>query len=292
MYDLLSWTTIKYLGQKKYHELIQMLYNGSLLLLQCEQYTSGADLGILLIDVFKKAEIKPTHSYFQKMIDLFTLMNPVCPERETFVQNALRWSMTGSTYKTGHPDFHRKLAQVYWQEKNYPLARQHYLYTKDGFGCASMLIELHQKHGYSNEIDFFITQTVLQYLCLQNAEAAEEAFTSFINQHPKIAKQPPFILPLLNFSFFLLKTIQFGKISMFTILCDQYFTSLSRDPCFLQYLEKIGQIFFDVQPSQIYSRRGLFSSFLQSFFNDINEEENSDDQQRINTKSIISAEVD
>lgn len=79
---------------------------------------------------------------------------------------------------------------------------------------------------------------------------------------------------------------------MFTILCDQYLTSLSKDPCFLQYLEKIGQLFFNVQPSEIYGRRGLFSSFLQSFFNDFDEDESSDDTKHVTSKSIISAEVD
>ena len=51
---------------------------------------------------------------------------------------------------------------LYFSEKNYTLARQHFLYTNDGSGCASMLIELHEHQGYSNEIDLFITQTVLQ----------------------------------------------------------------------------------------------------------------------------------
>ncbi|KAJ8683641.1 hypothetical protein QAD02_019433 [Eretmocerus hayati] len=267
----------RYLGQKRYSDLIQLLYSGSLLLLQHEQFTSGADLGILLIDVFKKSEVEPSQAHFQKIVDLFALMNPTSPERETFVQNAVRWSMTGNNYKAGHPNLHQKLAQVYWQEKNYALARQHYLYTKDGAGCASMLVELHQQHGYSNEIDLFITRTVLQYLCLQNKTTADEAFKSYVNQHPRIKNGPPFVEPLLNFVHFLLKSIETGKLSTFTILCEQYLTSLRKDSCFLQYLEKIGEIFFNAKPTHN-SSRGLLSSFLQSFFNGMDDDDLNDDQ--------------
>lgn len=81
------------------------------------------------------------------------------------------------------------------------------MYSKDGSGCAAMLVELHQLRGYSNEIDLFIAQTVLQYLCLQKKVTAREAFDSYTLRHPKIKSGPPYYLPLLNFLFFLLKTI-------------------------------------------------------------------------------------
>lgn len=281
----------RYLGQKKYLELIQLLYSGSLLLLQRDQYTSGADLGILLIDVLKKSEIEPSQIYFQKVIDLFSLMSPTSPERETFVQNAVRWSMTGSIFKTGHPNFHQKLAQVYWHEKNYASARQHFLYTQDGSGCASMLIELQQQQGYSSEMDLFITQTVLQYLCLKNKSTANEAFKSFVSNHPRIKGGPPFFFPLLNFSFFLLKTIESGQVSIFTILCEQYFSSLTKDPCFLQYIDKIGQLFFNIQPRQN-SNRGLLNSFLQSFFDGLEDEDNNDECTSVPAISFLIPEVD
>ena len=46
-----------------------------------------------------------------------------------------------------------------------------------------------------------------RYLCLQNKATAQEAFDSYTSRHPKIKSGPPYILPLLNFLFFLLKTI-------------------------------------------------------------------------------------
>jgi len=43
------------------------------------------------------------------------------------------------------------------------MARQHFIRSRDGSGCAAMLVELHEQRGYVNEIDLFIAQAVLQY---------------------------------------------------------------------------------------------------------------------------------
>lgn len=45
-------------------------------------------------------------------------MSPLSPERDVFVQSALRWSIKGTEYKTGHPDLHQKIAQVFWRGKS------------------------------------------------------------------------------------------------------------------------------------------------------------------------------
>lgn len=78
------------------------------------QFISGTDIGILLIDVLKKSDCKPIE-FFEKLINLFRLMNPTSPERETFVIKAVKWSSVKSAYKNGHPDLHKQLAQVYWK---------------------------------------------------------------------------------------------------------------------------------------------------------------------------------
>lgn len=49
-----------------------------------------------------------------------------------------------------------------------------------------------------------------RYLCLQKKVAASEVFETYTKRHPSITKQrgPPFILPLLNFLWLLLSTIE------------------------------------------------------------------------------------
>ncbi len=47
-------------------------------------------------------------------------------------------------------------------EKNYQMARYHFIHSSDGEGCALFLIEYHIVSGYPSEVDLFIAQAVLQ----------------------------------------------------------------------------------------------------------------------------------
>lgn len=39
-------------------------------------------------------------------------------ERDIFLTNAMQWSCTGSTeYKTGHPNLHKRMAEIFWRRK-------------------------------------------------------------------------------------------------------------------------------------------------------------------------------
>lgn len=61
----------------------------------------------------------------------------------------------------------------------------------------------------------------------------------------------------------------------FAVLCEQYELSIKRDPCYVQYLDKIGQIFFGLKPQQ-QQTGGLFGRFLDNFlsgFDDDSDEE-------------------
>lgn len=95
----------RFLSQKKYTELLNLLYKGSTLLLQRDQQGSGADLAILLIDVLTKSETKPCEEWIDKIAKLFEIMNASIPERETYLSNAVKWSMDNN--KKGHPMLHK-----------------------------------------------------------------------------------------------------------------------------------------------------------------------------------------
>ncbi|PSN29474.1 Golgi to ER traffic protein 4 [Blattella germanica] len=195
---------IMYLGQKKYGELLELLYDGAILLLRHDQQTSGADLAILLVDVLIKSDATTTEEQFNNLSRLFAMISADVPERETFLANALQWSIKGSQeYKSGHPHLHQSIAQIFW---------------KDVFDC-------------------------------------------YTTQHPNIKKTgPPYILPLLNFIWFLLKVVESGKLAAFTVLCQQYQPSIERDPSYVEYLDKIAQIFFGVPPPRPRSH-GLFGMY-------------------------------
>ncbi|KAB0793411.1 hypothetical protein PPYR_13031 [Photinus pyralis] len=265
----------RYLAQKKYEELLDMLFKGALLFLERDQQISGADLAILLVEVLVKSDSTNYTEWTPKLCKIFAKISTTYPERDTFIASAIRWSAKGGKTQ-GHPFLHQGIAQVYWNEKNYINARHHYIYSKDGLGCAKLLIEFQVTQGFSYEEDLFITQAVLQYLCLQNKVTASQTFNNYTKEHPRIRKsRPPYLLPLLNFIWFLLQAVESQKLSTFTVLCEQYEPSIKRDPCYMQYLDKIGQIFFGLKPPP-QQRRGFFGNFLHSFLSGLDDDSDDD----------------
>lgn len=79
------------------------------------QQASGCDLAIMLVDVLGQSNTPATDAYFSKLSQLFSMINADVVERDTFLVNALQWSIKGSqTEKTGHPQLHQRIAQAYW----------------------------------------------------------------------------------------------------------------------------------------------------------------------------------
>ncbi|KAB7505614.1 Golgi to ER traffic protein 4-like protein [Armadillidium nasatum] len=233
----------RYLGQKKYQEVLQLLYEGASLLLAHDQQTSGADLALLMLDVLEKSNSVPNEENISKIAKLFELLSCSTPERHQYLVKAVKWS-AGELFNLGHPKLHENLARILWKEKNYACARYHYIRSCDGSGCATMLVELHLLRGYPSEVDLFLAQAVFQYLCLQKKVEASDAFQTYTAKHPTIKDQrgPPFLLPLLNFLWLLLSAVESGKVTQFTILCEQYRPTLKRDPMYVEYLDKIGNL--------------------------------------------------
>lgn len=82
-----------------------------------------------------KSNTMAGEAHFATLAKLFQMISSEIPERETFLANALRWSVSGTdVQKSGHPQLHQLIAQIFWKEKNYVLARYHYLHSTDGQG--------------------------------------------------------------------------------------------------------------------------------------------------------------
>lgn len=66
------------------------------------------------------------------------------------------------------------------------------------------------------------------------------------------------------------------KLQTFAVLCEQYEPSIKRDPNYIGYLDKIGQIFFGLNPPQQQKAGGIFGNILESFLAGLGDE--SDDE--------------
>ncbi|KAM5153097.1 Golgi to ER traffic protein 4 homolog [Mantella aurantiaca] len=253
----------RYMSQNKHTEARELMYSGALLFFSHGQQNSAADLSMLVLESLEKSEAKVTEDLLENLAKLFSLMDQNSPERVAFVSRALKWSSGGSG-KLGHPKLHQLLAITLWKEQNYYESRYHFLHSSDGEGCANMLVEYSSTRGYRSEVDMFVVQAVLQFLCLKNKTSASVVFTTYTEKHPSIEGGPPFVQPLLNFIWFLLLAVEGGKLTVFTVLCEQYQPSLKRDPMYNEYLDRIGQLFFGVPPKQSSSYGGLLGNLLNS----------------------------
>jgi len=268
----------RYVGQRKYEELEVMLYDGAILLFSHNQVESGLDLAKLYIDTLKEGDFKPEDSKFIKICRLYDEIPTDNVDRASFLSTCLGWSSysLSSGHPSGNPRLHQYIAYSLWKQGKYPESRQHFLHSCDGEGCGSMLIEFHTVKGFSSEMDLFIAQTVFQYLCLKKHLVAAVAFYAYTQGHPKIQKGPPYSNPLLNFLWFLLLAIETSSsLSAFTVLCEKYKKFIDRDPQFIEYLDKIGQLFFGVpapeRPQGMFS--GLFNSLLSAMNYDSSDDE-------------------
>uniref|UniRef100_A0A224Z4T5 Protein containing DUF410 domain n=1 Tax=Rhipicephalus zambeziensis TaxID=60191 RepID=A0A224Z4T5_9ACAR len=267
----------RYRGQKRYAELKELLYNGAVKLLRLDQCNSGADLANLLVDVLVQSDTEPCDEQIERLGRLFALLAPHSPERSAFLARALQWSAGKEQPARGHPQLHRLVALTLWKEKNYPEARHHFVHSTDGDGCAAMLIEFQTTKGYSSEIDLFIAQTVFQYLCLRNPSTASVVFLAYTRRHPSVHPGPPYYLPLLNFLWFLLLAVETRKLAVFTVLCEQYQPTISRDPTYPQYLDKIGQLFFGLPPPP--KPQGMFGNLIQTLLGGLEDDESGSSSQ-------------
>jgi golgi to ER traffic protein 4 len=229
--------------------------------------------------VLSKCELENNTSEFEKWIEiiagLIEKIEPNVVERETIIVKAVKWSSAGSVQK--NPLIHKLLARIMAKEQNYEQARYHYLLSKDGVGCARILIQLSAK-AYTSEIDLILVQVVLNLLVLKEKSTAVETFDYYTRYHPKIRTyQPPFHTPILNFAYFLLNIIDEKKLQAFSTLCDLYKTALDRDPAYKQQIEKIGISYFNAPVKKpAMQGGGLFGNFFNQLFQELEDDSDSD----------------
>lgn len=275
--------SFRYCTQKKYDKAVELLTSGAQVLLEAHQTSSGSDLALLLISIMEKESSPVSPNIIGKLAGLHRLIPEDNVDRVNYVTSALRWAEKTLSPAVASPAssssplepsasvptsyvatllLHNEFGITYWNERNYARSRYHFIRSENGIGCATMLVEFHITYGYPSEVDMFVAQAVLQYLCLRNKMTAEACFNSYTTQHPQIETGPPFIRPLLNFLWLLLIAIEGGSLAVFNVLCEKYKTSLSRDPAYIDYLTRIGQLFFHLPIPKAPTSGGLFGGLF------------------------------
>lgn len=261
----------RFLASKKTDEILKYMSEGSTFLLSNKQLESGCDLALLLVDTLSKREssVLPSESEVTTLSHLHSLMTDDTPERSKFIENVVAYLTKAEASQRQLLLFNELIAYNFWNANDYARARYHFIHSEDGYACGNLLIELHMKSGYPSEVDLFIVQAVLQYLCLGRHSVAAICFHTYTRHHPRLDPGPPFkACPLLNFAWFLLlATAERDKcqVPLYRLLLQVYRSHLARDPDYVQYLQKIGELFFHLpkakrEPSMLsglLSRLGL-----------------------------------
>ncbi len=138
-----------------------------------------------------------------------------------------------------------------WHEENYVQSRYHFLHSTDGESFARMLIECHLNYGFPSEADLFLAQNVLQFLCLRNFRTARQFHDAYLKMHPAFITADLHQFPLLNFLKFLFISIQHDQVKWFKAICEIYKPSWEVDASFGDYLERVGQYFFNLQSKKV-----------------------------------------
>lgn len=262
----------RYSKQEKFLELCDLLFDGAEKLIAAKQFQSGSDVSLLLIEVLQKCKFNEQD--FEKWIvnvgGIIDKIEANVVERESLIVKAVKWSCEGNKINPnqGHPLLHKLIANTMAKEQNYEQARYHYLLSKDGFGCAKILIQLSAKANDS-EVDMVIVQVVLNLLILKEKDTALVTFNTYTQLHPCIrTSNPPYRTPLLNFLYFLLNIIDDPKLQCFKSLCELYKTALSRDPAYEKQLQQIGVSYFGAPASRPARQNGLFGDLISQLFQD------------------------
>ena len=260
-----------------YDDSIELLYNGIVYFSSKSQLHCTFDLAKVFIETLKKSNKNTIDKELIKKVKVIHMaLRGGHEERHEFTLGVLKWSSAifveklnklKSTQGTnsnnselnlilyqktfGHVDLHGEFALNLWNEKNFVQARYHFLHSTDGVNFAKMLIECHVNYGYPSEIDLFLAQAVLQYLSLRNVDTAAQFYDTYTKNHPfnevdNNFKKSPFI----NFFNLLFISIRNNNPKMFKTLIELYKPSLNRDPSFADYLERIGQYFFNFKSNK------------------------------------------
>lgn len=79
----------RYLSQKRFDECLELLYDGAVRLLENDQFSSGADLGLLVVDTLEKTTVNDIEFWIHRLGTLLAQVPANLVERETLLVSKL-----------------------------------------------------------------------------------------------------------------------------------------------------------------------------------------------------------
>ncbi|KAI1214892.1 DUF410-domain-containing protein [Annulohypoxylon truncatum] len=269
----------RYTKASNWDAAISILYNVAQSLLKAGQGGSGGDLCVLLVDIYKQAELKPDSATKGRLLTCLRLFDSEEPTRKKYIGEMISWSSKFGEYPAGDPELHHVAGSLYAEEHEpYDAERHLLLGTKDSAEVLGRLEYEWFKEDDAHTAALYAARGVLPYLLTGNVRAANTCyrlFTSALNQDKQsqlgiqdvssasadIRIYPS--IPLLNFLGLLLLAIQRANADLYKQLHNKYATLLGEVEPWHESLEMIAEMYFGIQkPRQSNPLMDMMSGFL------------------------------
>ncbi|KAI2473709.1 DUF410-domain-containing protein [Annulohypoxylon bovei var. microspora] len=269
----------RYTKASNWDAAISILYNVAQSLLKAGQGGSGGDLCVLLVDIYKQAELKPDSVTKGRLLTCLRLFDSEEPTRKKYIGEMMTWSSKFGEYPAGDPELHHVAGSLYAEEHEPYDAEKHLLLgTKDSAEVLGRLEYEWFKEDDAHTAALYAARGVLPYLLTGNVRAANTCyrlFTSALNQDKQsqlgiqdvssasadIRIYPS--IPLLNFIGLLLLAIQRANADVYKQLHNKYATLLGEVEPWHESLEMIAEMYFGIQkPRQSNPLMDMMSGFF------------------------------
>ncbi|KAJ9075283.1 hypothetical protein DSO57_1037583 [Entomophthora muscae] len=275
----------RYYNQKNYGKAIEMLYEGSLKLLEYEQYASAADLGTYLTKAYTASNTQVDPESSARIIAIIKEFPSSEKTRGFLITAALDWATKFGSLSSGEPLFHDALAAIYERDGNFLMAENHYVFgTEETSKAFAGLLYRWASLVEPLNFGYFLARAVLCMIDSGNATKATlttRFFVAELIQHKPDLVSPDnstdlsnigekdfveFNVPLLNFIQLLVLLLpKAGARSIFSQMRERYQAHLVTPAySFSEVLDKIGEDYFGIR---IHRPVNLLQSLMSNMFN-------------------------
>ncbi|PHH81903.1 hypothetical protein CDD82_7594 [Ophiocordyceps australis] len=268
----------RHIKTRNWTAAIDILSSVAQSLLRAGQGGSGGDLCIMLVDVYRQAELKSDAEAKGRLLTCLRLFDSDEPTRKKFISEMMSWSATYGEYPAGDAELHHVAGSLYAQEHEPYEAERHLLLgTKDSAEVLAKMEYAWYKENEAHTAPQFAARAVLPYLLTGNLRAANTCYRLFTSalssdntglnvQDVASANCDMRVfpsLPLLNFLGLLLLSIERPGPDVFKKLVAKYAMEIEETERWTEALEMIAEMYFGIQkPRQSNPLMDMMSGFF------------------------------
>ncbi|KND93885.1 Golgi to ER traffic protein 4 [Tolypocladium ophioglossoides CBS 100239] len=251
----------RYIKARNWPAAIDILDNVAQSLLKAGQGGSGGDLCVMMVDVYKQAELRPDSASKGRLLTCLRLFDGEEPTRKRFITEMIGWSARFGEYPAGDSELHHVAGSLYAEEHDTYEAERHLLLgTKDSPEVLLKMEYAWYKEGDAHLAPHYAARAILPYLLVGNVRAANTCYRLFTSalssdstdlgvQDVSSASSDIRIfpgLPLLNFLGLLLLAIQRGAPEVYKGLVSKYAKQINDTEAWAETLEIIAEMYFGI----------------------------------------------